>query len=78
MWLVMAVLCWQILEPTAAVNVPGEAIVIESTTVKGLGNVADCVVRWGMLKQGDYFVVGNTVSLSAVGLDSVCAGLLCI
>lgn len=51
----------QILEPTAAVDAPGEAIVVESTTVKGLGNVADCVVRWGMLKQGDYFVVGNTV-----------------
>jgi hypothetical protein len=53
----------QVLEPKAAFSVPGEAVVVESTTVKGLGNVADCVVRWGTLKQGDYFVVGNTVSV---------------
>jgi translation initiation factor IF-2 len=49
------------LELAAAANAPGEAVVIESTSVKGLGNVADCVVRWGTLKTGDHFVVGNTV-----------------
>lgn len=46
---------------SASAAAPGEAVVVESTTVKGLGNVADCVVRWGTLKQGDYFVVGLTV-----------------
>ncbi len=50
------------LEPRAAFNQPGEAIVVESTCVKGLGNVADCIVRWGTLKQGDHFVVGTVVS----------------
>ena len=59
----MRLLCvlLQLLELASRVDCPGEAVVIESTSVKGLGNVADCVVRWGTLKVGDHFVVGKAV-----------------
>ena len=58
----------QLLELTASSDQPGEAVVIESTSVKGLGNVADCVVRWGTLKIGDHFVVGKTVIFACARL----------
>ena len=42
--------------PTAAL---GEARVLESHQVKGLGVAADCIVTWGTLKVGDAVVVGE-------------------
>jgi translation initiation factor IF-2 len=58
------------LELKADGGAAGEAVVVESTCAKGLGNVADCVVRWGTLRVGDYFVVGSTVR-AAVGTVAV-------
>uniref|UniRef100_A0A7S1FUM3 Tr-type G domain-containing protein n=2 Tax=Corethron hystrix TaxID=216773 RepID=A0A7S1FUM3_9STRA len=36
----------------------GEAVVIDARQEKGLGVVADCIVRWGTVRPGDAFVTG--------------------
>jgi translation initiation factor IF-2 len=38
---------------------PGEAIVIDARVSKGLGVVADCIVRSGRIQPGDYVVSGT-------------------
>ncbi|GJQ12867.1 hypothetical protein GpartN1_g4658.t1 [Galdieria partita] len=39
---------------------PGEAICIESKVSKGLGSVANCIVRWGSFHVQDYVASGRT------------------
>mmetsp|Transcript_19772 Transcript_19772/g.39544 ORF Transcript_19772/g.39544 Transcript_19772/m.39544 type:complete len:1073 (-) Transcript_19772:43-3261(-) len=38
----------------------GEGIVIDARMEKGLGVVADCVIRWGKVERGDFVVSGTT------------------
>jgi translation initiation factor IF-2 len=38
----------------------GEGIVIDARVEKGLGVVADCVMRWGKVERGDFVVSGTT------------------
>jgi translation initiation factor IF-2 len=38
-----------------------EGIVMDARVEKGLGVVADCVIRWGSLKRGDVVVSGTTI-----------------
>jgi translation initiation factor IF-2 len=49
----------EVMELHADAAAPGEAVVIDSCTCKGLGVVADVLVSWGRLKKGDYCVVGT-------------------
>ena len=49
----------EVMELRAPDAAPGEALVLEASTVRGLGAVADCVVKWGTLKVGDAVVVGH-------------------
>ena len=37
----------------------GEGIVIDARMEKGLGVVADCVIRWGKIERGDFVVSGT-------------------
>jgi translation initiation factor IF-2 len=39
----------------------GEGIVIDARMEKGLGVVADCVIRWGSVAKGDFVVSGTNV-----------------
>ena len=48
----------------------GEGIVIDARVEKGLGVVADCVIRWGKVERGD-FVVSNTASGKVKFLNDV-------
>jgi len=49
----------ELMELQAAQAALGEARVLESHQVKGLGVAADCIVTWGTLKVGDAVVVGE-------------------
>lgn len=37
---------------------PAEGLVVDSSVVKGKGAVADVLISWGKLKQGDIVVAG--------------------
>ncbi|KAA0153204.1 hypothetical protein FNF27_07582 [Cafeteria roenbergensis] len=49
----------EVLELRADPGALGEAAVLDSKLVRGMGYVADCVVQWGTLKVGQPFVVGS-------------------
>lgn len=36
-----------------------EGIVLDARVVKGMGVVADCIIRWGTMKKGDHIVSGT-------------------
>ena len=40
----------------------GEGIILDARQEKGLGVVADCIVRWGKIEKGDVIVSGDQVS----------------
>jgi translation initiation factor IF-2 len=72
----------EVLELRTDFDAMGEAAVLDSKVVKGLGFVADCVVQWGTLKVGQPFVVGHVagrvrglIDDAGVRHDSVRAGL---
>eukprot|EP00871_Galdieria_phlegrea_P002066 jgi/Galph1/2860/GphlegSOOS_G1505.1 len=44
----------------ANANDLGEAVCIESKVSKGMGNVANCIVRWGSFHVNDYIASGST------------------
>ena len=39
-----------------------EGIVMDARIEKGLGVVADCIVRWGSIEKGDFIVSGSQAS----------------
>lgn len=49
----------EILELTAAVDVPAKGVIIESRLDKGRGNVASMLVQEGTLRNGDYVIAGT-------------------
>ena len=49
----------EMMELRADAKARGEAVVLESFLDPSLGPVADVIVRWGTLKAGDIFVVGE-------------------
>ena len=49
----------EMLELTAAVDVPAKGVVIESRLDKGRGNIASVLVQEGTLKNGDYVLAGT-------------------
>ncbi|CAM9570630.1 unnamed protein product [Chrysoparadoxa australica] len=49
----------EVLELRSDPSAPGEAVVIDSSLVKGLGHVADVLVTWGTLKPGQMVMVGQ-------------------
>ena len=49
----------EMLDLRAARDVPGEAVVLDARSEKGSGVVLDAVVRWGVLRIGDYVVAGT-------------------
>jgi translation initiation factor IF-2 len=40
----------------------GEGIVMDARQEKGLGVVADCIIRWGKIEKGDVIISGDQVS----------------
>jgi len=48
----------EVMDLRADVEARAEGLVIDSKIESGLGVVADCIVRWGKLEQGDYVVSG--------------------
>lgn len=52
------VLVSEIMDLRAETDSRAECIVIDSKIEKGLGIVADCIVRWGSLQKGDFIVSG--------------------
>jgi small GTP-binding protein len=65
----------------APIDVPGEAVVMDSRIVKGMGQVVDAIVRWGAVKVGDVVVAGTefgrvkALMTDAVGAKSLAARL---
>ncbi|EED89802.1 DNA end binding protein, partial [Thalassiosira pseudonana CCMP1335] len=49
----------EIMDLRADEEARGEGIVIDARMEKGLGVVADCVIRWGKVEQGDFVVSGT-------------------
>lgn len=49
----------EMLDLRADAAAPGEAVIVDARTAKGQGIVADCVVRWGTLRVGDFVVAGD-------------------
>jgi translation initiation factor IF-2 len=50
----------EMMDLRAADDAKGEGIVIDARMEKGLGVVADCVIRWGKVERGDFVVSGTT------------------
>jgi translation initiation factor IF-2 len=48
----------EIMDLRADDTVRGEGIVLDARVVKGLGVVADCIIRWGSMQKGDVIVSG--------------------
>jgi len=49
----------EIMDLRADEDANGEGIVIDARMEKGLGVVADCVIRWGCVNKGDFVVSGT-------------------
>jgi len=49
----------EIMDLRADEDARGEGIVIDARMEKGLGVVADCVIRWGSVSKGDFVVSGT-------------------
>jgi len=48
----------EVMDLRADVEARAEGVVMDARVDKGLGIVADCIVRWGKLERGDYVVSG--------------------
>lgn len=58
----------------ARTDAPGEAVVLDSRPIHGLGQVVDCIVRWGTLRVGDIVVAANEMGrVKALFTDAVAA-----
>ena len=49
----------EMMDLRAPVDVRAEGIVMDARVDKGMGIVADCIVRWGSIKKGDMVVTGT-------------------
>jgi len=49
-----------------------EGIVMDARMEKGHGVVADCIIRWGSIKKGDYIVSGTQASRVRMVRDGTC------
>jgi len=52
----------EIMDLRADDTASGEGIIMDARQEKGLGVVADCIVRWGKIKKGDVIINGDQVS----------------
>mmetsp|Transcript_14472 Transcript_14472/g.33688 ORF Transcript_14472/g.33688 Transcript_14472/m.33688 type:complete len:1080 (+) Transcript_14472:197-3436(+) len=52
----------EIMDLRADDTASGEGIIMDARQEKGLGVVADCIVRWGKIKKGDVIISGDQVS----------------
>ena len=51
----------EIMDLRADADTGAEGVVMDARVDKGLGVVADCIVRWGSLKKGDIIVSGTSI-----------------
>lgn len=63
----------EVMDLRADAEAHAEGIVMDARLEKGLGVVADCIVRWGNLKRGDVVVSGTQIAKVKMLKDCKCS-----